>query len=56
MAVIDGGTVHFLRADHIGRPVFATNTSGAVVWTASYDPFGNVHASTGTPATIRFPG
>jgi RHS repeat-associated protein len=27
-----------------------------VVWTVSYDPFGTVHASTGTPTTIRFPG
>lgn len=27
-----------------------------MVWSAKDDPFGNVHASTGTPATIRFPG
>jgi hypothetical protein len=31
------------------------NASGAKVWTASYDPFGNVHVATGTPAAIRFP-
>ena len=48
--------IHFIRTDHIGRPVLATDSTGTVVWTASYDPFGNVQASTGTPATIRFPG
>jgi uncharacterized protein RhaS with RHS repeats len=56
VAVIEGGLVHFVRADHIGRPVFATNAIGVKVWTAGYDPFGNVHVATGTPAAIRFPG
>jgi uncharacterized protein RhaS with RHS repeats len=45
-----------IRTDHIGRPVLATDSTGTVVWTASYDPFGTVQASTGTPAAIRFPG
>jgi RHS repeat-associated protein len=56
VAVIESGVIHFIRTDHIGRPVLATDSTGTVVWTASYDPFGTVHASTGTPATIRFPG
>lgn len=55
VAVIEGGLVHFIRTDHIGRPVFATQTAGALVWRANYDPFGNVPATTGTPTTIRFP-
>ena len=56
VAVIESGVIHYTRTDHIGRPVLATDGTGAVVWTASYDPFGTVQASTGTPTTIRFPG
>ncbi len=36
--------------------MFATDSNGAVVWTASYLPFGGVHASTGDPIALRFPG
>jgi RHS repeat-associated protein len=56
VAVIENGAVYFIRVDHIGRPVFATNAAGAKVWTATYTPFGEVHASTGTPIALRFPG
>ena len=56
VAVIENDVVYFVRSDHIGRPVFATDDTGAVVWTASYLPFGGVHASTGTPMELRFPG
>jgi RHS repeat-associated protein len=48
--------VSFVRSDHIGRPVFATNTASTKVWTASYLPFGGVRTTTGTPITARFPG
>ncbi len=48
--------VSFVRADHIGRPVFATNTSGTQVWSASYLPFGGVHTATGSLPANRFPG
>jgi len=56
VAVIEGGVVYFIRADHIGRPVFATNAAGVKVWTATYHPFGGVHTSTGDLPTARFPG
>jgi RHS repeat-associated protein len=56
VAVIEGGVIAFVRADHIGRPVFATNSSGVKVWTATYMPFGGVHVSTGTLPPNRFPG
>jgi RHS repeat-associated protein len=56
IAVIEGGVVSFVRADHIGRPVFATNVSGVKVWTATYNPFGGVYVSTGSLPTARFPG
>ena len=38
VAVIEGGVISFVRADHIGRPVFATNASGVKVWTAIPGP------------------
>ena len=56
IAAISGGATYFVRSDHIGRPAFATDGAGAVVWDASYKPFGEVDASTGTPINLRFPG
>ena len=56
VAVIESGVVYYIRSDHIGRPVFATNAAGVQVWGASYLPFGGVRTSTGTPITLRFPG
>jgi RHS repeat-associated protein len=56
VAVIEGGVISFVRADHIGRPVFATNATGVKVWSATYQPFGGVHVSTGTLPANRFPG
>jgi RHS repeat-associated protein len=56
VAVIEGGTIYYVRADHIGRPVFATNSTGVKVWSATYTPFGGVHTSTGSLPTARFPG
>ena len=56
VALIEGGVVYYIRADHIARPVFATNASGAKVWEATYTPFGGVHTSTGVLPTARFPG
>jgi RHS repeat-associated protein len=54
--------VYHVRTDHIGRPVFATDSSGLKVWEASYLPFGGVHVATSFPGTstdpleLRFPG
>jgi RHS repeat-associated protein len=56
IAAIEGGTIYYVRADHIGRPVFATNSTGVKVWSATYTPFGGVHTSTGALPTARFPG
>ncbi|WP_395541057.1 RHS repeat domain-containing protein [Neotabrizicola sp. sgz301269] len=56
IALIESGVVYFVRADHIGRPVFATNASGVKVWSASYLPFGEVHIATGALPDNRFPG
>jgi RHS repeat-associated protein len=56
VGVFEGGQLYFIRSDHIGRPVFATNDTGTVVWTASYLPFCGVRTTTGTPIALRFPG
>ena len=56
VALIEGGTVYYVRADHIGRPVFATNSSDVKVWEVRYLPFGGVHTSTGNLPAARFPG
>ena len=52
--MVQDGTVQFVRADHIHRPVFATNAAGAVVWAQGYDPFGRVVSGLGSDA--RFAG
>ncbi len=31
VGVFEGGQLFFVRTDHIGRPVFATNDAGQVV-------------------------
>ena len=48
--------INYIRVDHIGRPVFATNTAATKTWTASNLPFGEVRTTTGTPIALRFPG
>ena len=32
IGVVEGGTVYYVRTDHIGRPVFATDGFGVKVW------------------------
>lgn len=54
--MVEGGAISFVRTDHIGRPVFATNSTGVKVWTATYTPYGEVHTSTGNLPANRFPG
>ncbi len=55
VAVVEGGQIYYIRTDHIGRPVFATNDLGVKVWEAAYLPFGGVHTATGS-IDLRFPG
>ncbi|MCA0271704.1 MAG: hypothetical protein LCH69_06510 [Proteobacteria bacterium] len=45
--MVEGGQIFFIRTDHIGRPVFATNNLGVKFWEASYLPCGGVHVATG---------
>lgn len=61
LAMIDhtgsGSAVYFLHADHSGRPVRATNTSGTVAWDGQFTPFGETVAiATSLSLELRFPG
>jgi RHS repeat-associated protein len=62
LAVVDGvGTLspqlYFVHADHLHRPLMMTDVSKASVWSATWQPWGGVHAITGTATlSARFPG
>lgn len=56
VAVVEDEEIYFVRSDHIGRPIFATDDAGVKVWEASYLPFGGVETSTGSNSNLRFPG
>tara|TARA_R110001583_G_scaffold189565_1_gene353131 strand:+ start:373379 stop:376345 length:2967 start_codon:yes stop_codon:yes gene_type:complete len=55
IAVLEGDDIYFVRSDHIGRPVLATDEASTTVWTASWLPFGGVHVENGV-IDARFPG
>ena len=60
LAVVEGGQTYWLHWDQIGRPAMATDSTGSVVWAASYLPFGGIDlvwADTGVlTQNLRFPG
>ena len=56
IGVVESGALYYVRTDHIGRPIYATDNTGAKIWEVSYLPFGSVETSTGTPMELRFPG
>ena len=49
-------TVTYLHDDQLGSVSAATNSSGAVVASQAYSPFGAVRASGGLPTTQGFIG
>lgn len=52
-----GSSYYYYHNDHLGTPQKITNSSGAVVWSATYDSFGNVQIITETITNnLRFPG
>ncbi|WP_165349991.1 MULTISPECIES: RHS repeat-associated core domain-containing protein [unclassified Mesorhizobium] len=61
LAMIDAaGTapvLYYVLTDHLERPIMMTDESRAIVWQASYLPYGEVRTITGS-ATLnqRFPG
>ena len=60
IAVIDvsaGNVLYYVVTDHLYRPVELRNAQGSAVWQAAYEPFGAVHAVTGSlTLDARFPG
>ncbi len=54
IAVIEDGVISYVRADHIGRPVFATNASGVRVWSAIPGPRKRARAFGGRQSTGLF--
>jgi RHS repeat-associated protein len=54
-----GAGVRYTFTDHLGTPVLQTDPSGAVIWRAEYDPYGDVRQMrVGTPIDqpLRLPG
>lgn len=50
-------TLYFVHSDHLGRPYALTDSSKAFVWRATYKPFGEPLAITGSVILDqRFPG
>ena len=60
LAVVEGGQTYQLHWDQIGRPAMATDSTGAVVWAASYLPFGGIDQvfidTLAIEQNLRFPG
>lgn len=59
LAVIQpaAGTVSYIHADRLGTPSKATSSTQASVWSATYKPFGQTYALTGTiTQNLRLPG
>ena len=53
-----GSEYYFYHNDHLGTPQKMTAVNGAVVWSASYNSFGNasINASSTVSNNLRFAG
>jgi RHS repeat-associated protein len=51
-------STHYFHVDHLGTPQYLTDNTGAVVWSADYEPFGKVSVALSSSRTqsLRFPG
>jgi RHS repeat-associated protein len=57
LAVAEAAVLYQVHTDHLGRPIRMTDSVKATVWQASYTPWGEVQAISGTKAlNLRFPG
>ena len=61
LATVDATTspskLYYVHVDHLDRPATMTDATKAVVWKASYEPFGAVRSIIGSAALdLRFPG
>ena len=56
-AQINVEQVYYYHLDHLGTPIMMTDQNQNVVWTATYDPFGQATISAATVTNnLRFPG
>jgi len=56
-ATVTQGKLYYVHTDHLGTPRAMTDEAGALVWRATYDPFGKATMSVNTvELNARFPG
>ena len=53
-----GAQTAWTATEHLGAPIIQTNSSGAIVWQADYEPYGAIYKlrTADTHEPIRFPG
>ncbi len=57
LAKIEGTLVYYYHNDHLATPQKMTDSTGTVVWSADYKPFGEATITTNTITNnLRFPG
>jgi len=57
LAKIEGANTYFYHNDHLATPQKMTDSSGTVVWSADYKPFGEATVTVSTITNnLRFPG
>jgi RHS repeat-associated protein len=57
IAKMEGASTYYYHNDHLATPQKMTDSSGTVVWSADYKPFGEVNITTNTITNnLRFPG
>ena len=57
LAKMEGDDVYYYHNDHLATPQKMTDSSGAVVWSADYKPFGEATITVSTITNnLRFPG
>ena len=55
--MMEGGNTYYYQNDYLGTPQKMISQSGAVVWSAKYESFGQAHAdATTVDNPLRFPG
>ncbi|MGA9033174.1 MAG: RHS repeat-associated core domain-containing protein [Sulfuricaulis sp.] len=57
LARIDGANIYYYHTDQLGAPQLMTNSAGATVWKANYEPFGSATVTVSSIANnLRYPG
>ena len=56
IAIVDAGGVNYVHNDHLATPQVMTDGAAAVVWDASYRPFGEATIAGAAANQQRFPG